>query len=378
MPSGPTATVTSTYKPGAKPTYSGAIPLPTTFVFSPTEWPAQDKTPDTSSEEVKGWLTELDGFNIPTFAPTVDGSCANDTAATADAANRGWWTCGGYTRPTDIFACPDKNTWGVSFDDGPAPYTQNLLNYLSKKNVQATFFVVGSRVIERPLILIEEYMSGHEICVHTWSHKHLTALTNEQIVAELGWTREAIRRVLGVTPTCMRPPYGDIDDRVRGISLAMGLVPMIWTRSPTGAQFDTNDWKVAGGLANGTDSWESFQQIMGNASMIDTGFIVLQHDLYEITVDLAIGYTLNAALTHNPPFNLEPIGKCASIPTANLYAETNTNKTFPPAHITKNPNSKGGTSSSTKGGAFNGANSVNPMFGMVGGLVIALVASFLA
>jgi hypothetical protein len=35
-------------------------------------------------------------------------------------------------------------------------------------------------------------------------------MTNEQIVAELGWTRKAIQAVLGVTPTTMRPPFGDI------------------------------------------------------------------------------------------------------------------------------------------------------------------------
>jgi hypothetical protein len=33
-------------------------------------------------------------------------------------------------------------------------------------------------------------------------------------------------------------------------------------------------------------------------------FIVLQHDLYEVTVDLAVGYTLNAALSHNPAFSV--------------------------------------------------------------------------
>jgi hypothetical protein len=206
---------------------------------------------------------------------------------------------------------------------------QKLLGFLNEKKINATFFVVGSRVIERPNVLLEEYMSGHEISVHTWSHRHLTALTNAEIVAELGWTRHAIRKVLGVSPTTMRPPFGDIDDRVRAIAMAMGMIPIMWTRTPSGGQFDTNDWRVAGGLVNGVESYNTFQSILSNASAINTGFIVLQHDLYEITVDLAVGYTLNAALTHNPPFNLKPIGECAKLPTANLYFESNTNTTFP-------------------------------------------------
>lgn len=37
---------------------------------------------------------------------------------------------------------------------------------------------------------------------------------------------------------------------------------------------------------------------------VNFSFIVLQHDLYEVTVDLAVGYTLNAALTHDPPFSV--------------------------------------------------------------------------
>jgi hypothetical protein len=48
------------------------------------------------------WMKELEGFDIPNLKPTVDGSCVNDTAAAADAANRGWWTCGGHTRATGI------------------------------------------------------------------------------------------------------------------------------------------------------------------------------------------------------------------------------------------------------------------------------------
>lgn len=56
--------------------------------------------PDTP--EVAAWMKELEGFSIPSFSPTADGSCAGDPAAAADAANRGWWTCGGYTRATGM------------------------------------------------------------------------------------------------------------------------------------------------------------------------------------------------------------------------------------------------------------------------------------
>jgi len=66
----------------------------------------------------------------------------------------------------------------------------------------------------------------------------LTTLSTQQIVAEFGYTRAAIKAAIGVTPTTMRPPRGDIDDRVRAIALAMGLVPIIWTNEG-GQSYDT-------------------------------------------------------------------------------------------------------------------------------------------
>lgn len=82
----------------------------------------------TDSDEVKEWLKELDGVDIPDFSPTKDNTCAGDPDAAAEAEERGWWTCGGYTASTDITSCPDKLTWGVSFDDGPAPYSEYTIS----------------------------------------------------------------------------------------------------------------------------------------------------------------------------------------------------------------------------------------------------------
>lgn len=71
-------------------------------------------------------MKELEGIDIPNIPPTKDGTCAGDPAAAAQAASRGWWTCGGYTRSTDIVACPTKLDWGLTFDDGPSPYSMSL------------------------------------------------------------------------------------------------------------------------------------------------------------------------------------------------------------------------------------------------------------
>lgn len=75
-------------------------------------------------------MKELDGVDIPNISLTKDGDCSLDPEAAADAQNRGWWTCGGWTRSTDIVQCPDKMTWGVSFDDGPGPYSAWSLSYI--------------------------------------------------------------------------------------------------------------------------------------------------------------------------------------------------------------------------------------------------------
>ncbi|KAL5492148.1 CDA2_2 [Sanghuangporus weigelae] len=322
-----TIPLSSTAAVGQVPSISGAPPLPS-YTIIPSDWPAMDRMPPTDSAEVQEWMQELQGFDIPDLS-TTDGTCAGSPEAAADAANRGWWTCGGYTRGTDIVACPDKLTWGMSFDDGPGFYTTKLLDFLNERDLKSTFFVVGSRVIQNPEILRAEYLAGHEISLHTWSHPDLTKLTNEQIVAEFGWTRKAIQTVLGVTPVTMRPPYGDIDDRVRAIALAMGMVPIIWTRGTNNEQFDTNDWRVPGGTVTGPQSLEAFENILGNATQIDTGFIVLQHDLYQQSVDLAVGYTLDRALNFTPTLTLEPIGVCQGWPATDLYLETTTNTTFP-------------------------------------------------
>jgi peptidoglycan/xylan/chitin deacetylase (PgdA/CDA1 family) len=282
---------------------------------------------------VQQWIQDVanSGVTIPNTTVTVVGGCPANPQAIADEANRCWWTCGGCTQDSDITTCPDKYTWGSTFDDGPAFYTPNLLNYLEAHNITSTFFVVGSRVISEPVMLQAEYMAGHQIAVHTWSHTALTTQTTEEIIAEFGWSKKVIKDVLGVTPNMMRPPYGDIDNRVRAIAQAMGLTPVIWTRLSPLATFDTNDFNIAGGLTTVSQVLLNWELILSNASQINTGFIVLEHDLFQQSVDVAIGYILPDAQAHQPALTIKPVVSCLNKPMKDAYIETNDNTTNPPA-----------------------------------------------
>lgn len=378
----------STPSAGQQPSAVGsnAPPLPAANSIVIANYPALDKTPPTDSPEVKQWIQDVanSGIPIPSIAPAVAGGCSANPGRAGNSSIC-WWTCGQCTRDSDITTCPDKLTWGVSFDDGPSPDTPRLLDYLQSQNLHSTFFVVGSRALSRPEILQAEYMAGHQISVHTWSHSALTTLTNEQIIAELGWTAKIIKDVTGVTPNTFRAPYGDIDDRVRAIGRAMGFTSIIWTgyTNPQTNQldnFDTNDWHIAAGTVSASGVIAAFENILQSATLLNTGFIVLAHDLYQQSVDLAIGYILPDALARrNPQFKMMSIIECLGMPLANAYKETNDNATNPvPTGINQSISYAGASAAATStAGHTGGALSTSPStLWHVVGLAGALVAAY--
>jgi hypothetical protein len=105
----------------------------------------------------------------------------------------------------------------------------------------------------------------------------MTTLTNEQVVAELGWTMQIIHDSTGGrVPRYWRPPYGDVDNRVRAIAYQVfGLTSMIWNR-------DTGDWKISSGgntLAKVQDMFEEW--LAGPRS---PGLIILEHEIEGVDV----------------------------------------------------------------------------------------------
>ncbi|GJJ09504.1 hypothetical protein Clacol_003727 [Clathrus columnatus] len=325
----PTGTLPTTFPPGSIPTgIPNAPPIPDAGLLNPLDYPPLDHPAPTNTSQVQEWIAELSDFVFPDIPPTNPGGCATNLEAAADT-NRCWWTCGHCTRSTDVVTCPDHDTWGSSFDDGPSPYTPNLTAYLNEQNIKTTFFEVGSRVISRPTISQYQHMIGHQIACHTWAHWPMTTLTNEQVIAELGWSKKIIKDTLGLTPIYWRPPYGDVDDRIRAIAAAMNLTTIIWTSGVpgNGVNYDTGDFELPGDILSASAVLNNFSNILRSSETLQTGFIVLEHDLFQTTVELATGYILPEGIASN--LTIKPIINCLGMPLANAYIETNDNETNP-------------------------------------------------
>ncbi|KAG8919965.1 hypothetical protein FRC02_001246, partial [Tulasnella sp. 418] len=119
----------------------------------------------------------------------------------------------------DVWDAPAGKV-GISFDDGPLPASPKLYTFLKEQNQPATHFFVGANIRENPQIFLQAYEDNRDdIAVHTYTHPYLTTLSDERIVAELGWTLEIIRvSTGGMISRYFRPPFGDCDNRVRAIA----------------------------------------------------------------------------------------------------------------------------------------------------------------
>ncbi|KAF8945672.1 chitin deacetylase [Haplosporangium gracile] len=253
-------------------------------------YPTRNKVPDVNSPQVRAWVAELDWSKVPDIpvaaglAPETPHFPKCPPLAELDRTTC-WWSCYGCTAPTDIITCPSTNQWGLTFDDGPSLATRNMAKILSEKKLTATYFIVGSRVLEYPDVLREQIAQGHHIGMHTWSHSGLTTLTNQEIVAEIRWTEKAIRDVTGLTMKYVRPPFGDIDNRVREILRQMGYTIVIWTKG-----WDTNDWRMLMHEIPEQEIIQNFKNALANRATIRSsndepaGPITLEHDLTNDTV----------------------------------------------------------------------------------------------
>jgi hypothetical protein len=114
----------------------------------------------------------------------------------------------------------------------------------------------------------------------------------------------------------------------------MPLRPLIPTVSShpsdlTFADMLHEDFDIHGGITNVQQVIANWENIMQNAQTLKTGFIVLEHDLFQQTVEVATGYILPDALARKPALNITTVNTCLNRPPGDAYLETNDNTTNP-------------------------------------------------
>lgn len=85
-----------------------------------------------------------------------------------------------------------------------------------------------------------------------------------------------MRQLTGLRLKCVRPPYGDIDSRVRFVLKKLGYMVAVWT----GGEFGTNDW-ILPNLITEQEIVDYFEKSLDNyvAGGRNKGVISLEHDL---------------------------------------------------------------------------------------------------
>lgn len=133
----------------------------------------------------------------------------------------------------------------LTFDDGPDPNnTPMVLDILDEYEIKATFFVVGYLAKAYPEILQEIIARGHTIGNHTWNHPFMTRISSDNARSQLERTNQAI---LSACPEIQikyfRPPYLDVNDRIRAIARDLKLITVM-------ATFDCEDYRSSRSTAD--------------------------------------------------------------------------------------------------------------------------------
>lgn len=159
-----------------------------------------------------------------------------------------------------------KQLVALTFDDGPdAEVTGKILDILKEKDVKATFFMVGIMVQRTPETAKRVADEGHEVETHSLRHANLSQMNWDSVAGDIEQSRQIIRDATGVEVGILRPPYGMVNETVKG---AAGMPMMAWSVDP--------------------DDWRDRNAGLVKDRVVNAGYdgaIILLHDIYSTTAE---------------------------------------------------------------------------------------------
>ncbi|MDH6577710.1 polysaccharide deacetylase family protein [Kitasatospora sp. MAP5-34] len=130
----------------------------------------------------------------------------------------------------------------LTFDDGPGPFTGQILDVLAQYHVQATFCEIGRQAAADPAMVKRIVAAGHRLCDHTVDHPQpMHTLPHDKQVSEIDAAGAMITNAAGDGTRIgwFRAPGGDFTAENKQIAAQAGMKSLGWS-------VDTRDWSRPG------------------------------------------------------------------------------------------------------------------------------------
>ena len=209
-------------------------------------------------------------------------------------------------RPRAQTVYPGNKVIYLTFDDGPGPYTAELLDLLDSYDVKATFFVMNNGYYDVMRRIAEE---GHSIAIHTLSHNYRKIYASEEaFFADLYGMQKLIEDKTGVKTWLMRFPGGSSNAVSR---FNEGIMTRL-TSAVEDAGFHYFDWNVDSDDAGNARKPETVYRNVTTGVANNLVSVVLQHDIHRYSVDAVEdiliwgfenGYTFLPLQEDSPPMH---------------------------------------------------------------------------
>ena len=240
--------------------------------FTEPGYRAVDETDGDLTDRVRVTST-VDQYHAGTYTVTYSVKDRYGNAASASRIIK----VEGFEQPEIVI--PDGRVIYLTFDDGPGPYTKELLAVLKKYNVKATFFVVNTKYIGLVKDIVED---GHSVGIHSATHNYKSIYASEEAYfKDLYQMQEIIEEIAGVRTTLVRFPGGSSNSVSK---FNKGIMTRL-TQSLNDLGFQYFDWNVVSGDAGETKITEEVVEFIKEGVRKQDVSIVLQHDIKEYSVD---------------------------------------------------------------------------------------------
>ena len=173
----------------------------------------------------------------------------------------------------------EGNRIAFTFDDGPIPgATDRILDEFKKRDLHATFFMIGQNIAANPDLARRVLAGGHDVGNHTFTHPKLPSLDDAQASAEIEKTADVMLKVMNHRTVWFRASYGALRRDQFGLVQRHGLHSVMGNVS-------AKDWSNPG------------EEKILSTILNDTrpGSIIICHDFAEQTAN-CLGQALDGLL----------------------------------------------------------------------------------